>query len=328
VRASKLFGECAGALSVLPIEYEPSISYDYKKLTEEKLLQLVKRRGHGYGNDNADARPRLSLAGAQHKCAVMVQGDEYLLPVRDAPSTHILKFESHDYRHLPLYETYTTQLAAAVGLPVVDIEWQQVADKHFVKVARYDRGLDKDDKIIRVHQEDFCQALGYSHEKKYQHDGGPDFSQVVQLVRDVSDDPANDVLNLLRWQIFNVLAGNSDGHAKNLSLLYQADGSIRLTPFYDLVCTRAVDRIDTQLAFAVGEQRAPQLIDKADWTECAKRCDVRPQYLLKLVTDMAASLPVSAEKTRELFTEQYGKHAAIDRVNQVVAKQCKRNNAL
>ena len=321
-------GECAGALSILPIEYEPSVSHHYEKLTEEKLTQLVKRRGHGYGNNDSDARPRLSLAGAQHKCAVMIRDEDYLLPVGDAPSTHILKFESHDYRHLPLYETYTTLLAKAVGLPVVDIEWQSIANKHFVRVARYDRLLDKHNVISRVHQEDFCQALGYSHEKKYQHDGGPDFAEVVQMVRDVSDDPARDVQNLLRWQIFNVLAGNSDGHAKNLSLLYQTDGSIRLTPFYDLVCTRAVDRIDTQLAFAVGDQRDPQRIVKDDWQAFASRCDIKAQYLLKLVTDMASRLPDIARQTHKQFDAVYGEQAAVERVDQIVSQQCKRAIAM
>jgi len=317
-------GECAGALSVLPIEYEPSLSHQYERLTDDKLLELVKRRGHGYGTSDLDARPRLSLAGAQHKCAVLIRDEEYLLPVSDAPSSHILKFESHEYRHLPLYETYTTELARAVGLPVVDIEWRAVANKHFVRVARYDRLIDKDDVISRVHQEDFCQALGYSHEKKYQHDGGPDFAEVVQLVREVSDDPARDVQNLLRWQIFNVLAGNSDGHAKNLSLLYQTDGSIRLTPFYDLVCTRAVERIDTQLAFAIGDQRDPQKVDQSDWEACATRCDIKPRYLLKLLSDMVESLPSVLGDTHRAFAERYGEQAAIERVDRVVTQQCKR----
>jgi serine/threonine-protein kinase HipA len=78
------------------------------------------------------------------------------------------------------------------------------------------------------------------------------------LVQDASSEPAIDTQHLLRWQVFNVLAGNSDGHAKNLALLHLGDGTTRLAPFYDLVCTRAIARIDVHLAFEVGGERNPR----------------------------------------------------------------------
>ena len=93
--------------------------------------------------------------------------------------------------------------------------------------------------------------------------------------------------HLLRWQIFNVLAGNSDGHAKNLSLLYTATGEIRLAPFYDLVCTRAIERIDHHLALSVGNERNPGVVVKRHWEDMARQCDIRPQYLLDLVHEVA-----------------------------------------
>ena len=71
--------------------------------------------------------------------------------------------------------------------------------------------------------------------------------------------------HLLRWQAFNVLAGNSDGHAKNLSLLHQANGEVRLAPFYDLVCTRAIERIDYRLAFSVGDEKNPGIMTLKHW---------------------------------------------------------------
>jgi serine/threonine-protein kinase HipA len=213
---------------------------------------LVARRGQVYTWSTRE-RPRLSLAGAQDKCPVMLRDGHYLLPRQESPSSHILKFELADYRHLPAYETFTTQLAKTIGLTVVDIRLQSIGETHYALIERYDRLLNDNGEIQRLHQEDFCQALGYGHERKYQEDGGPDFAQCYRLVQDVSSDPANDLLSLLRWQIFNVLAGNSDGHAKNLSLLYLTNGEIRLTPFYDLVCTRAIERIDYHLAFAVGD---------------------------------------------------------------------------
>ena len=170
---------------------------------------------------------------------------------------HFLKFELTDYRHLPAYETFTCLLARQIGLPVVDIELQSIKKRFYAQIESYDRVWDERGEVQRLHQEDICQALGYGHEKKYQDSGGSSFAQCYQLLQDVSTDPAINTQDLLRWKIFNVLTGNSDGHARNLSLLYLPNGEIRLSSFYDLVCTRAIERIDFHLTFDIGGQRDP-----------------------------------------------------------------------
>jgi serine/threonine-protein kinase HipA len=269
-------------------------------------------------------RPRLSLAGAQDKCPILVRDGHYLLPLQESPSSHILKFELADYRHLPAYETFATQLAKTAGLPVVDIQLQSIGQIHYALIERYDRLWNDDGDVQRLHQEDFCQALGYGHERKYQEDGGPSFAQCYRLVQDVSSDPANDLQYLLRWQIFNVLAGNSDGHAKNLSLLYLANGEIRLTPFYDLVCTRAIERIDYHLALAVGDERNPSVVTRKHWETLASQCDLRPQFLLNQVNDVATRLLDNLAAAKTAFESQYGAYPALQRIEQVVTKQCRR----
>jgi len=250
-------GECAGALSILPVEQAPSKNNNYRLLTDEELENLIAQRGQVVVSSFEDDKPRLSLSGTQEKSSLRIQGDKYFLPLRESPSSHILKFEFLDYRHVPAYETFTTSLAKQIGLPTVEICLRQSGHNHYVEIERYDRIIDKDNNIVRLHQEDFCQALGFGYDKKYQQSGGPNFAQCVELVQNVSSDPIIDTENLLRWQIFNVLAGNSDGHAKNISLLYTKNGGVRLAPFYDLICTRAIKRIDTKLAFAVAGERDP-----------------------------------------------------------------------
>jgi serine/threonine-protein kinase HipA len=132
------------------------------------MAKLAARRGQIYAAWPMDDRPRLSLACAQNKCPVLLRDDRYFLPQSEAPSSHILKFELADYRHLPAYETFTTQLAAAISLPVVDITLRSIGKTRYAQIARYDRRWDERDEVQRLHQEDFCQALGYGHEKKYQ----------------------------------------------------------------------------------------------------------------------------------------------------------------
>ncbi|MEX2480088.1 MAG: type II toxin-antitoxin system HipA family toxin [Gammaproteobacteria bacterium] len=317
-------GECAGALSILPVHRQPSGQRQYRPLTNKDLADLVARRGQFYAVWPADERPRLSLAGAQAKCPVLVRDDQYFLPLGEAPSSHILKFELADYRHLPAYETFTTQLAAAIDLPVVDIALRTVGRTRYAQIARYDRVWDEGGEVQRLHQEDFCQALGYGHEKKYQEHGGPPFAQCYRLVQEASSEPAIDVQYLLRWQIFNVLAGNSDGHAKNLSLLHLPDDTTRLAPFYDLVCTRAIERIDYRLAFDVGGERNPSVITPAHWDTLAKQCDVRPQFLLNLVRETAHALHARIGLKREAFEARYGAYPALQRIEKIVDQQCRR----
>ena len=317
-------GECAGALSILSLDQQPSGQRQYRALTEKDLANLAARRGQIYAVWPAEERPRLSLAGAQDKCPLLVRDDRYFLPQGEAPSSHILKFELADYRHLPAYETFTTQLAAAIGLPVVDIALRTIGQTRYAQITRYDRQWDERGEVQRLHQEDFCQALGYGHEKKYQEHGGPSFAQCYRLVQDASSEPAIDAQYLLRWQIFNVLAGNSDGHAKNLSLLHLPDAAIRLAPFYDLVCTRAIERIDYHLAFDVGGERNPSVITPARWEALAKQCDVRPQFLGNLVRETADALQERLGPQREAFETRYGAYPALQRIERIVIQQCRR----
>ena len=316
-------GECAGALSILQAEHQPPTEHGYHKVSDEELANLVARRGQVY-TWTANERPRLSLAGAQDKCPILVKDDTYWLPKKESPSSHILKFELSDYRHLPAYETFTTLLAEAIGLPVVNIQLRSIAGTHYALIERYDRHPLENGRIARLHQEDFCQALGFGHERKYQDDGGPTFADCYRLIQDVSSDPANDVQHLLRWQAFNVLAGNSDGHAKNLSLLHQAYGEVRLAPFYDLVCTRAIERIDYHLAFSVGDERNPSVVTLKHWDTLANQCGLRRQFLRDQVQGVATALLENLESVRGKFESLYGEYAALQRIEQVVTKQCQR----
>ncbi len=319
-----LGGECAGALSILPVERLPSQERHYRLLTPTALARLVAGQGYWPTTGSADERPRLSLAGAQDKCPVLVRNGDYFLPQGEAPSSHILKFELSGYRHLPAYETFMMHLARAIGLPVVDIELRSVAQTRYALITRYDRPLDAQGEPQRLHQEDFCQALGFGHEKKYQEFGGPSFAQCYRLVQDASSDPAVDTQHLLRWQIFNVLAGNSDGHAKNLSWLYFPNGAIRLAPFYDLVCTRAIARIDAHLAMAVGGERHPGAISRLHWEALARECDIKPHFLVNRVTQTADRLMQQLANEQAAFTERFGSYPALQRIAQIVTKQCRR----
>lgn len=318
-------GECAGALSILSIKKSPITEneYDYEVLDEKQLDLLIKRGGRIlFKQSDSGKRPRLSLAGAQNKCPVLLKEESYYLPTSEEPTTHILKFEINDYKHVPAYETFTTQLARETGLSVVNIDLHELNKQYFTQVQRYDRI--NNGRIKRLHQEDFCQALGYGHSKKYQGKDGPSFADCFKLVQNISTDPVIDAESILRWLIFNLLGGNSDGHAKNLSLLYINRNEIRLSPFYDLICTRAIERIDSSLAFEIGGCVDPGQINRKHWEALAKECDVGGRYLLNLVKNTAEQLIDKIKPARERFEEKYGEYKALQRIEQVVVTQCNR----
>lgn len=320
-------GECAGALAV-STSGSPSVTSAvgrYRALQEDELAELAARRGYVHA-DQSGEQPRLSLAGAQHKCPVRVQGGTYLLPINDAPSTHILKFEVADFRNVPAYETFTTALAKAAGLATVDVELRQIRRRHYVEIARFDRIAKSDGAIRRLHQEDFCQALGFGHERKYEADGGPSLADCVRLLRDTVADPVIDIERLMAWQAFNWLAGNADGHAKNLALLHSGR-TIRLAPFYDLVCTRAIPRVGRRLAMGVGGETDPGKISASHWQALAVECGIRPRFLQPLVQALAGRILQSLQPVRSEFERRYGPWPALQRIESVVVRQCRRANA-
>lgn len=317
-------GECAGALSILPHNIIPSQKLGYEALSAAELKNLLLRKGKFYSNQSSDFRPRLSLAGAQDKCPIYIENEKYYLPNYSAPSTHILKFALPSYANVPLYECFLATLAQAIDLPVAETEWKQI-DKHaFIIVKRFDRIRDASNQVIRLHQEDFCQVLGISHHKKYEQYGGPEFKTCFHALQSTSINPITDAENLLRWLIFNYLAGNSDAHAKNIALVYNTQNQPQLAPFYDLVCTRAITRIDTRLAMSIGGEFHPDKITLQHWHQLADDCDLKAKYLTQLLNSIANQLleryPIAAEQ----FEAKFGPQPALQRVKRVVTKQCVR----
>ena len=317
-------GECAGALSLLADDKHPSTAYNYTSLSDETLKRLLLHKGHVTSFVNEEDRPRLSLAGAQDKCPIYYHDEQFYLPHDAAPSTHIMKFEVTDYRNIPTYEYFLTSLASKLGLPVVECSFEHLDRHYFLLIKRFDRLMAHDNKITRLHQEDFCQALGIGYEKKYQADGGPSFTDCYKLIQDVSTQPLLDSENLLKWQIFNVLAGNSDGHAKNLALIYDENQNIKLAPFYDLVCTRAILRANANLALSVGDCFNPNTLSIHDWESLAEACDIKPAFINKTVGNLAQDLLDSYDEVNAAFEAQYGSYSALQRVKRVVVKQCQR----
>lgn len=265
----KIGGECAGAVSLmLSGEVPPPEAGSYHQVSEHelaRLLGMLPQRPLLAGEEGV----RLSLAGAQAKLAVAIREGVFLLPLGGAPSTHILKPSNPHFEGLVENEHFCMSLAAHVGLAAAPTSVGQVDSIRFLQVERYDRRRMPDGTLERLHQEDFCQAMGIPPEMKYQQEGGPNLKKCFELLRSASSAPGPDILRLFDAVVFNYLIGNHDAHGKNFSLLYD-EGSVRLAPLYDLVCTQTWENLAATLAMKIGDERKPERVGAANWRKFFK----------------------------------------------------------
>ena len=245
-------GECAGAVSLLPVTAVPNdLKPSYRILDDQAvshILQTMVQKPMLAGEDGV----RLSLAGAQDKLAIALIDGQIAIPMDGAPSTHILKPINRDFPSLIENESFCLDLARKIGLNAVETSLHETEGTPYLLVKRYDR-IHTEQGIQRLHQEDFCQALGIIPEMKYQREGGPGLGDCFQLLRTVSSLPVVDIKALLHGILFNVIIGNNDAHGKNFSLLYQGRQT-RLTPFYDMISTVQYANLSTKMAMKMGSK--------------------------------------------------------------------------
>ncbi len=300
----RIGGECAGAVTFLPAgETLPALNDHYRALSAPELAEILRelpRRPLLAGETGI----RLSLAGAQDKIAVRVEGDAISLPLGGAPSTHILKPAVERFAGVVFNEAYCMKLAAAVGLPVAKTEIRRVEDVEYLLVERYDRIQRQSPEGValeRLHQEDFCQALDIVSENKYQKEGGPSLKQCFALLREVSSAPVLDLAHLLDAVIFNFLAGNNDAHGKNFSLLYggasKANREIRLAPLYDVVSTRYYSELTREMAMKMGGEYSPDRVLKANFEQLAEDAGLAKPLVRRRVPELAEAVLSNLDKT-------------------------------
>lgn len=227
-----------------------------------------------------DAPKKMSLAGAQHKMLVVLNGNEgndLFEPLPGTPSTHILKpnHPGDDYPASVMNEYFTMRLAKAVGLEVPEVRRMYVPQPVYL-VERFDRIKGKDTtEVQRRHVIDTCQLLGKARTFKYTAAHLDTLAQAVGLCRS----RAAARLQLYRWIVFNVLIGNGDNHLKNISFLVDASG-INVAPAYDLLCTAAYETKaladekarwpDTALAFSLGNAKTFVAVTRAHVLEAGE----------------------------------------------------------
>ena len=313
----KIGGECAGAVTFIPSGQPlPEPNHSYRKLSSSDLAAILKelpKRPLLAGEKGI----RLSLAGAQDKIAVRIEGAEISLPLESAPSTHILKPDIEHFPDVVFNEAFTMSLAAATGLPAAKVETRTVEGIKYLLVERYDRvhrQAEGGTILERLHQEDFCQAQNIAPEMKYQKEGGPSLKQCFRLIRDASSAPVIDLARLLDAVIFNYLVGNNDAHGKNFSLLYHGSGTahlaLRLAPLYDVVSTVYYPELSKEMAMKIGKEYSSERVTPSDFEKLAEEAGLAKPIVKQHVLELAEAILDVIDKTKAQVAHPVGQAVA------------------
>ena len=229
--------ESVGSVVLLPEDAQKQEAADWRLLSDEALSNRIRQMPNV--SLAQGAIKRMSLAGAQHKLAVVMADDGQIYePAGAAPSTHILKPDHPDksYAHSVVNEWFVMRLAQRVGLNVPRVYRRYVPEPVYL-IERFDR-IKKDEKMWqRQHVIDACQLLGLDRQFKYQQGSMENLARLANACR--SKTLAR--TRLFEWLVFNILVGNNDAHLKNLSFLITAGGDIQLAPHYDLLSTASYE---------------------------------------------------------------------------------------
>ena len=235
--------DCVGALQFLPDGEAPGPAGEVKGevLTEADIAALIRRlRVAPFGMEREDEDFRISIAGAQDKTALLRIGGEWMRPAGTTATTHILKpaigvlHNGFDLAESVQNEFLCLKLCSGLGLTVAEASIEQFEDQLVLAVTRFDRLWTEDGRLLRLPQEDFCQALSVPSTLKYQRDGGQGIQTILERLKE-SDSPFKDRRTFLKAQMVFWLLGATDGHAKNFSIAHRPGGGFRLTPLYDIL---------------------------------------------------------------------------------------------
>jgi serine/threonine-protein kinase HipA len=317
----KIGRDVAGAVSVG--RARASERPDYRRVGSDaelaRIIDELPRRPFLAGEEGV----ALSLAGAQEKLPVALVDNVIAIPLGGASSTHILKPDNKHLYGSVQNEALCLVLAHRCGLRVAKATTGKVGDRSYLLVERYDR-VSRDGIWRRIHQEDFCQALGKPPAAKYERNQsgirGPRIADMFEVVK--MHMTAADSVRLLDAIIFNVLVCNTDAHAKNYSILFHRRRA-ELAPLYDLMCAAAWDGISRNLAQTIGEKNRGDHIHARHWKRMAAECGLRGVAVVRRVDALSrrvsAAIDAACDEVRAMPA---GDHPMLLHFAEAIRRRC------
>lgn len=303
--------DCVGALQFTASDSEPGDApgnLEGEPLDEAAVERTLKGLSQAPLGLSRDDDFRISVAGAQEKTALLWHDGVWKKPHGTTPTTHIFKTQigqlpnGIDLSDSVENEFYCLKLIGAFGLPVNEARIVTFGETKALVIERFDRRWTKDKRLIRLPQEDCCQALSVPPTLKYQSDGGPGIVQILEFLRG-SDTPTEDQDRFFRAQLLFWLMGATDGHAKNFSVFIGPDGAYHLTPLYDVLSAqpslveRQIERKQMKLAMSVGNSRHYRVdqIHGRHFVQTGVRSGFSKPRIARLIEEIADTAPAALD---------------------------------
>jgi len=312
--------DCVGALQFLPPDIDPGQAgvingAPISKGEISTLLANLVTSPLGIGEDEDF---RISVAGAQEKTALLYWNRRWLKPHGTTATTHIFKPSigrlpnGLDLTHNVENEYLCLKLLAAIGLPAAKAQMATYGERRVLIVERFDRMWAKDGRLLRLPQEDCCQALSVVPSRKYQCDGGPGIEAILHLLRG-SDTPAEDQRTLLKAAIAFWLLGATDGHAKNFSVFLLPGGRYHMTPLYDVISAqpsvdaKQIRHNQFRLAMAVGDNRhyIMKTIAPRHFIETATRAGISKEVVVSIFDELRRAVEGAIDREAAKLPKGY-----------------------
>ncbi|MGB6287145.1 MAG: type II toxin-antitoxin system HipA family toxin, partial [Xanthobacteraceae bacterium] len=276
---SAIGGDTAGALSFGQPGRASSVQWRPVGTPEEveRMIENLPNKPFLVGEEGVS----MSLAGVQSKIAVAVDDNGCLfIPMNGSPSTHILKPDSPRLPGGVQNEAFCLTIAKRMRIPTPKVTTGQAGKRTYLLVKRYDR-TDVGGRCRRLHQEDYCQALGKPPSAKYESNQtgirGPTLKDMFAITR--RHMPPTEIVRLLDMVILNVLSCNSDAHAKNYSIMIRA-GNPLLAPMYDVMCGEVWENVTKNLAQRIAGMTRGDHLSRTRWQQFARECGLNPKQVV------------------------------------------------
>jgi len=268
---------------------------------------------------------QFSLAGAQPKTALLYENGRWGVPSGRTPTTHILKPPTGEFAGHAENEHVCMHLASALGLITANSQVMRFEDQVAIMIERYDRQRTGAG-LVRVHQEDVCQALAISSTVKYENEGGPGAHAIVDLIRMFSGRSDEDVQRFVDALAFNWLIGGTDAHAKNYSILIGEGGRARLAPLYDIASILPYDFDPQKIrsAMKIGGEYRIRDIGPRQWRKLAKDLRLDADALLPRIRDLARGLPDALADIGRTAEADGLDHPLIERLSSMLTERAQR----
>lgn len=325
--------DCAGAAQfVRPDRLESALDGENDAVAWLDETSVAERLRHVRQDAGQTRRPgdvgQFSLPGAQPKIALHQSDGRWGIPQGRIPTTHILKPPTGAYDGYVENEHFCLSLARRLGLSACESAVLRFQDEITICVTRYDRYHETvDGHWGRIHQEDFCQALGMMPQLKYQNEGGPSPAQIGDVLQQYSSQPPVDRENFLFTLVFNWLIGGTDAHAKNYSLLISAHAHVRLAPLYDISSVLPypqLDRRKLKMAMKIGSHYRWHDISLRDWLKLGKELGFPEDHTRTILRLVGRNIADAAASEASAMKSAGIDHPVVDRLVDAISESADR----